>query len=510
MSTSLAALNCYRRRADIDEDADMIPKTRKSSSPRISELENAWPPYPPPNETELERAVRLEEECEAKIVSESIDRALEDERQSTRRERKSETKLLLLGQSESGKSTMLKNFQMHFAPNALRAESDAWRAVIHLNLVRSVNFLLDAMARPLGPPSYGQTGDGSPTTPCFSHRVSATPQANSDLRRFKLTLSPLRQVEVILSKYLSTQDGPSTGEGRVTPSGQQSPTAADVTIRGGHAWRSLFRRQHDQAEEQHSRYSEARASQVDNARQILDACREDVVTMWSSQGVQSALREEGISLEDLPTFFLDEAERIMRMDYEPTFDDILRARLQTTGVEEHHLRMETGAENGQHWIFYDVGGSRGQRASWVPFFEDVNAIIFLCSTAGFNEVLTEDRNVNRLLDSFTTWKTICSSRLLASVQFILLLNKMDLLDARLKAGVQFSHYVKSYQEENDLEHVTEYLRRKFAAIHRHHSPEPRKLHVHCTCAIDRNTTSAVLLRIRDTILVTYLSAMELI
>ncbi|KAJ3000515.1 hypothetical protein NUW54_g6775 [Trametes sanguinea] len=243
--------------------------------------------------------------------------------------------------------------------------------------------------------------------------------------------------------------------------------------------------------------------------------------------MQSALRDEGVSLEDLSTFFLDEADRVMRLDYEPSFDDILRARLQTTGVEEHHLRMETGAENGEHWIFYDVGGSRGQRASWVPFFEDVNAIIFLCSAAGFNEVLAEDRNVNRLvkmflnclpvcgltekqLDSFTTWKTICSSKLLASVQFILLLNKMDLLDARLKLGIQFSDYVKSYKEENDSEHVTEYLKRKFNAIHRHHSPEPRKLHVHCTCAIDRNTMSAVLLRIRDTILVTHLTAMELI
>ncbi|KAI9065633.1 G-alpha-domain-containing protein [Trametes sanguinea] len=514
MSSGLAALSCYRRRPDSsDDDVDDAMKSddaglRPSLPSRAGKrAENAWPPYPPPNETELEKAVRVEEEREAKLISDSIDRALEAERQSVRRERKAETKLLLLGQSESGKSTMLKNFQIHFAPNALRAESDAWRAVIHLNLVRSVNFMLDALTRPIPSPT---NSDGSPTVPSFSHRLSATPQPVGDLRRFKLTLSPLRQVEVILARYLSANDVSSPSEGRISPAAQPQSSATDVTIRGGHTWRGLFRRWQNNSHEQQSRYSASIVEAVENARQILDACREDVIQLWNSPSMQSALRDEGVSLEDLSTFFLDEADRVMRLDYEPSFDDILRARLQTTGVEEHHLKMETGAENGEHWIFYDVGGSRGQRASWVPFFEDVNAIIFLCSAAGFNEVLAEDRSVNRLLDSFTTWKTICSSKLLASVQFILLLNKMDLLDARLKLGIQFSDYVKSYKEENDSEHVTEYLKRKFNAIHRHHSPEPRKLHVHCTCAIDRNTMSAVLLRIRDTILVTHLTAMELI
>ena len=55
------------------------------------------------------------------------------------------------GQSESGKSTILKQFQLFFAPKAFRVEAEAWRAVIHLNLVRSVNFILDLL------PSAGTT-----------------------------------------------------------------------------------------------------------------------------------------------------------------------------------------------------------------------------------------------------------------------------------------------------------------------------------------------------------------
>ncbi|KAI0646453.1 guanine nucleotide binding protein, alpha subunit [Trametes meyenii] len=432
---------------------------------------------------------------------------------------------------------MLKNFQIHFAPNALRAESPAWRAVIHLNLVRAVNFILDVLTRPTPAPFPGaphptpsaptqqSPADASPTVAAFPpRRASATPQPNSDLRRYKLSLSPLKQVEMILVRHLSAAPPPPPPPSSPTssPSSQLGP--AEVTVRGGSAWRALLRRHRERGRgrerEPHedgpgrTRYSEGRADEVEHARQILDACRADVVAMWTSAGVRAALREEGVVVEDHSGFFLDHADRVAQLDYEPTFGtalqvyDILRARLQTVGVEEHHLTMETSAEDGQRWIFYDVGGARGQRASWVPFFEDMNAIIFLCSTAAFNEVLSEDRAINRLLDSFNTWKTICSSRLLTAVQFILLLNKMDLLDAKLRAGVQFAHSVKSYKGENELGQVTEYLRRKFAAIHHHHSPQPRKLHVHTTCAIDIVTTSTVLLHIRDTILVNYLTAMQ--
>ncbi|KAI0360519.1 G-alpha-domain-containing protein [Trametes cingulata] len=517
MNTGLAALNCYRRPDAEDEHEDAMKNTdnqagssswRRSPAtrPALQIPENVWPPYPPPDENELDKAVRLEEEREAKRISDAIDRELESERQALRRERKGEVKLLLLGQSESGKSTMLKNFQIHFAPNALRAESDAWRAVIHLNLVRSVNYILDVLTKPSASPTQTQTGDASPTVPHFTRRLSATPQPNTDLRRFKLALSPLRQVEVILTRHLSADDLPNMS----ADSESVHARATDVTIRGGHAWRALVRQRQEREGKQHSRYSEGLAGEVENARQIVDACREEIVTMWTSSGVQAALRDEGIVLEDQSGFFLDNAERVTQISYEPTFDDILRARLQTIGVEEHHLIMETGAENGQNWIFYDVGGAKGQRASWVPFFDDVNAIIFLCSTAGFNEVLLEDRSVNRLLDSFNTWKTICASKLLAAVQFILLLNKTDLLDARLKMGVHFSDYVKSFKGENTTEQVIDYLKRKFAAIHHHHSPQPRKLHVHTTCAININTTSAVLMHIRDTILINHLAAMQII
>jgi len=69
--------------------------------------------------------------------------------------------------------------------------------------------------------------------------------------------------------------------------------------------------------------------------------------------------------------FLDNVTRIADPDYLPTDDDILRARLRTMGVSEHLFEVPTGSSSKTiSWRLYDVGGARGQRPSWVPYFED--------------------------------------------------------------------------------------------------------------------------------------------
>jgi hypothetical protein len=102
----------------------------------------------------------------------------------------------------------------------------------------------------------------------------------------------------------------------------------------------------------------------------------------------------------------------------------------------------------------------------------VNVIMFLMPMSAFNQNLAEDPSVNRLVcpitplaqssvidvcsqeDSFIIWKKICGSKLLQTVQFILLLNKFDVLDKKLKAGIQFQKHVKSYKDQpNDTKDV---------------------------------------------------------
>jgi hypothetical protein len=66
-------------------------------------------------------------------------------------------------------------------------------------------------------------------------------------------------------------------------------------------------------------------------------------------------------------------------------DDILHARVQTLGVAEHGFGVNMHG-NTVTWHIYDVGGARGQRHTWVPFFDDANAIIFVAPISAFDQV----------------------------------------------------------------------------------------------------------------------------
>lgn len=101
---------------------------------------------------------------------------------------------------------------------------------------------------------------------------------------------------------------------------------------------------------------------------------------------------------------------------------------------------------------------------------------------------------------------ISGNKLLASVNFILFLNKMDILDAHLKSGIQFNRYVPNYKDKpNVTEHVAKYLLDVFIALHNQCAPKKRKIHAHLTCAVDTSSTAIVISQIQEVLLVKALS-----
>ncbi|KAL0578880.1 hypothetical protein V5O48_003113 [Marasmius crinis-equi] len=513
-----------------------------------------WPPPPSPDLSDEQKELRLEEEREAKRVSDAIDLALSQERE-TRKFRRSEigAKILLLGQAESGKSTILKNFQLHFSPKAFQEQAELWRPVIHLNLVRSVNFILNVLLPPKetsGPSSPRPTSPAA-SPPSLSGTISLPARHLDDtLRRLCFSLTPLRQVEETLTKRITgscilppidttvsyhsrharTASGSSTSttpfittditkENPALTNLQYHPArASEIAIRSGthsSSWKrnfSLFDRL--AGGRRQSAENKMEAEEDVSNRRIISACSQDIQALWRHPDVQTKLREEEISLKDQPGFFLEDVPRIARQDYTPTSDDILRARVRTIGPEEHRISMENSMSQvapesggGKEWVIYDVGGARSQRAAWAQFFDDVTVIIFLAPISAFNQALAEDRSVNRLADSMKLWRTICSNKLLASVDLILLLNKIDILDAHLKSGIQFSKYVTSYSKEkpNTVESVSKYLLDMFSGLHHQNSPKKRKIHPHLTCAVDTKATSTVIHHIQELILLKTLS-----
>lgn len=152
---------------------------------------------------------------------------------------------------------------------------------------------------------------------------------------------------------------------------------------------------------------------------VLQRCTPDMEALWNDDRVKEVLRKRRVRLEDSPGFYLNDIRRVTAPDYIPTIADVLKARLKTLGVVEHRFTLDTpagsmftksNAHAGVDWLIYDVGGARNQRHVWAPFFDDVQALIFLAPISAFDQVLAEDPRVNRMEDSLLLWKSIVSNK----------------------------------------------------------------------------------------------------
>ena len=73
--------------------------------------------------------------------------------------------VMLLGQAESGKSTLQKQFQLYYASNTLERERPAWRPVVYFNVIKAVRMILEeldfTLAQGWQPPPVSGVGTGS-------------------------------------------------------------------------------------------------------------------------------------------------------------------------------------------------------------------------------------------------------------------------------------------------------------------------------------------------------------
>ncbi|KAJ7061270.1 G-protein alpha subunit [Mycena amicta] len=519
---------------------------------------------PPPGESPTELTARLAKEQEDKRVSDAIDDALRKERNDRKKRGKREVKVLLLGQSESGKSTVLKNFRLKYAPVQWKAELRSWRTVIQLNLVQNVLTLLDVIQERLAivPNASDSTASLTLASPPSSYTPSPSPLPHANPRgsldstisdiaflsssasaaasRVALTqkhrvlllrLSPLRKVAEDLRNRLGVGAGVDFSNGE-----------DDVTFGGGHGVLDGHDQDHVGAKRKAefavrgwisalglpngSRKSvdidNTSESPTDSTSEILFSLRDDILALWEDMDVRALLRATGVRIEDRAGFFLPDTTRITALSYVPSDNDVVRARLRTMGVQEWRVVLEPAAGGvggtglasdsfGSEWVIYDVGGSRSLRHAWLPYFDAVNAIIFLAPISCFDERLTEDPSINRLEDTLLLWKAIVGSKLLGKITLIVFLNKCDLLKRKLQSGIMVNKYMISFgNRENEVGTVVKYLKDKFKDILRADASEPRTTYLYATSVTDTKATATTLNIVRDGIIREHLKHAEFV
>ncbi|KAF8150073.1 guanine nucleotide binding protein, alpha subunit [Crassisporium funariophilum] len=497
---------------------------------------------PPLTETEAERSARLYAEAEAKRISEQIDEDLREERERLKK-KKGDVKLLLLGQAESGKSTLQKQFQLMYKPNSLDQERSSWKTVIYFNIVHSLKHILNTLEtwddvldddaeahddiqsisatkklrgngiadQPSPSTSLmdGSVIHGSPNSVArseadgsASHSTSSKDSSALQIANLRRRLSPLIATDSQLADRLS---------GGISVSGSGK---GGVYVRSGWQARTIEnalgkikpKRPASATNDKRGRESLSQDTPLDPMVQetgrLLEACEEDIQELWSHPTVKGLITKRRLKLDEWSEFFLRDISRVASPEYVPTTDDILHARIQTMGVAEHIFDVNIHGKS-VTWHLFDVGGARGQRHSWVPYFDDANAIIFVAPVSAFDQYLEEDPRTNRIDDSLQLFTQICSNALLK--------NKTDLLRSKLDSGLKVRKYITSFGERhNDYETVVQYFRAHFLQVHRRNNENRRVLYTHFTSVVDTKATQRIIGNVRDSIFRGYLQSAALV
>lgn len=245
------------------------------------------------------------------------------------------------------------DFQLTFSTNSWRAERLAWRAVIQLNLVRSVNAILDILASEMASSSPSSTSPpSSPRTrpvpdsqfhslsPSSSTNTTNTPRTHDDEDNsnsnnnsdpdpdnsndenndsadrpqftaihalLKLRLAPLKHVEADLRRKLgAATDEVSPAEALLatpfdpsTPNIPASPVVhSEFGVRANRSWRDVL----------HSGLSASGFSKDDkrdkrdrdNTTDVIAGCRDDINALWRDEAVKHMLRMRNMRVEEAP------------------------------------------------------------------------------------------------------------------------------------------------------------------------------------------------------------------
>jgi len=178
--------------------------------------------------------------------------------------------------------------------------------------------------------------------------------------------------------------------------------------------------------------------------------------LWEDHAIQQTyLHRSDFQLNDSANYFLDQIEDLTRVDYLPTDQDILHARVRTTGIIENDFIIDNNK-----FKMVDVGGQRNERKKWIHCFDNVTAVLFVADMAAYDRKLYEDEKINRIEETLNLFENICNSKWFRDISVILFLNKCDLFKEKITRSPLKIGFPE-YTGENTFEPASAYMEQEF-------------------------------------------------
>lgn len=198
----------------------------------------------------------------------------------------------------------------------------------------------------------------------------------------------------------------------------------------------------------------------------------EIGTLWRDSAIQETyFRGNELQLPDCANYFMENLQRLSDADYVPTKEDVLYARVRTTGVVE--IQFSPVGENkksGEVYRLFDVGGQKNERRKWIHLFEGVSAVIFCAAISEYDQTLFEDDNTNRMMETKELFEWVLKQPCFEKTSFLLFLNKFDLFEKKvLKVPLNVCGWYKDYQPvstgKQEIEHAYEFVKKKFEELY---------------------------------------------
>jgi len=242
--------------------------------------------------------------------------------------------------------------------------------------------------------------------------------------------------------------------------------------------------------------NKAERDKVLEATDLKDVVQ-DIIKLWEDKSIKEGFEkrsEWAIQVPSTTPYFFENALRFAEANFQPTPDDIFRAKLKTTGISE--VTFELG---GIDFTIVDVGGQRSERRKWLHCFDDVTSVIYLAALDEYDMKLEEDNQTNRLDESLRLFGEVSASHFFQPTSWILFLNKSDLFADKIKTR-QLHKFFTDFPEadshgDDAFDKSCKYIQRKYED-----NFKGLRLYPYVTCAIDTNTCKRVFTAVRDTVI----------
>ncbi len=116
---------------------------------------------------------------------------------------------------------------------------------------------------------------------------------------------------------------------------------------------------------------------------------------------------------------------------------------------------------------FDISSQRSERKKWIHQFEDSTSIVFCVDLSQYDELILEESNQNRIMESLVFFNSVVNSRWFFRASIILLFCNVGHFKEKLRSK-PLSNYFPDYSGGNDVSRASKYLLWRFNQVNRAH------------------------------------------